>query len=136
MLWRKLTINSSVIKPKGEFQNACFKKTKHAKFSEKMHISYSLIRTRTCAYQGVRNVHFSENLVCFVFLKHPFGDSPFYLITDEVMFPKTVKYLHSKKEEKREPRIIFKDNPIRIKVYWLTKHQVSNISYQLSNYQL
>ena len=27
---------------------------------------------RTCAYQGVRNVRFSENLSCFVFLKHPF----------------------------------------------------------------
>ena len=28
--------------------------------------------TRTCAYQGLRNVHFSENLACFIFLKHPF----------------------------------------------------------------
>ena len=27
---------------------------------------------RTCAYQGVRNVCFSENLACFVFLKHSF----------------------------------------------------------------
>ena len=27
---------------------------------------------RTCAYQDVRNVCFSENLACFVFLKHPF----------------------------------------------------------------
>ena len=25
-----------------------------------------------CAYHGVRNVGFSENLTCFVFLKHPF----------------------------------------------------------------
>ena len=31
-----------------------------------------LIRTRTCAYQGVRNVSFLENLACFNFLKHPF----------------------------------------------------------------
>ena len=37
-----------------------------------------------CAYQGVRNVRFSENLACFVFLKHPFLDSPFCLITDEL----------------------------------------------------
>ena len=36
------------------------------------------------AYQGVRNVHFPENLACFVFLKHPFWDSPFSLITDEM----------------------------------------------------
>ena len=28
--------------------------------------------TRMCAYQGVRNVCFLENLACFVFLKHPF----------------------------------------------------------------
>ena len=54
------SLESSVIRQKGESQNGCFKKTKHAKFSEK----------RTCAYQGVRK--FSENLACFVFLKHPF----------------------------------------------------------------
>ena len=29
---------------------------------------------------------FSENLACFVFLKHPFWDSPFCLITDELHF--------------------------------------------------
>ena len=32
---------------------------------------------------GVRNVRFSENLACFVFLKHPFWNSLFYRITDE-----------------------------------------------------
>ena len=37
-----------------------------------------------CAYQGVRNVLFSENLACFVFLKHSFWDSPFYLITNDL----------------------------------------------------
>ena len=36
-------------------------------------------------YQGVRNVRFSENLMCFVFLKHPFRDLPFCLITDELL---------------------------------------------------
>ena len=35
------------------------------------------IRTCTCAYQDVRNVPFSENLACFVFLKHSFWDPPF-----------------------------------------------------------
>ena len=35
------------------------------------------IRTYTCAYQDVRNVRFSENLACFVFLKHSFWDPPF-----------------------------------------------------------
>ena len=95
-----MRFNLSVISQKGESQNGCFKKTKHAKFSEKrtfltlwyLHAarqifrkansSYPLIRTRTCTYQGV-NVRFSENLACFVFLKHPFWDSPFCLITDE-----------------------------------------------------
>ena len=33
----------------------------YVKFSEK-HISFSLICTRTCVYQGVRDVSFSENL--------------------------------------------------------------------------
>ena len=32
---------------------------------------------------GVKKFLFSENLACFVFLKHPFWDSPFRLITDE-----------------------------------------------------
>ena len=35
----------SMIRQKGESQNGCFKKTKHAKFSEKKN-SYPLIRTR------------------------------------------------------------------------------------------
>ena len=61
----------SVIRRKGESQNECFKKTKHAKFYEKQTF-----------YQGVRNVSSSENFACFVFLKHSFWDSPFYLITD------------------------------------------------------
>ena len=38
-----------------------------------------------CAYQGVRNLRFSENLTCFVFLKHPFSDSPFCLITGKLV---------------------------------------------------
>ena len=46
---------------------------------------YSILIFRRCAYQGVRNVHFSENLACFVFLKHPFWDSPFCLITGELL---------------------------------------------------
>ena len=38
-----------------------------------------------CAYQGVRNVRFSENLAYFVFLKHPFWDSYFCPITDVIL---------------------------------------------------
>ena len=68
--------NSSVIRQKGESQNVSFKKTKHVKFSEK----------RTfLSYQRVRNVLFSDNLTCFVCLKHLFWGSPFCLITDELL---------------------------------------------------
>ena len=38
----------------------------------KTDISYPLTRTRTCEYQGVRNVRFSKNLAYFASLKHPF----------------------------------------------------------------
>ena len=74
----QFTAHTSIVcivgnKPKGESQNGCFKETKQAKPNfPKNDISYPLIRTRTCAYQGVRNVCFSENLRCSVFLKHPF----------------------------------------------------------------
>ena len=44
---------------------------------------FSSWKTCTCAYQGVRNVRFSENLARFVFLKHPFWDSLFFVITEE-----------------------------------------------------
>ena len=64
--------NLSVIRQKRESQNGGNKKAKSAKFSEKpgmlesklsnilgkTNISYALIRT--CAYQGVRNLSFSE----------------------------------------------------------------------------
>ena len=75
-----------VIRQKGESQNGCFKKTKHAKFSEKRNF---LRLDRHSAYQGLRNIRFSENLMCFVFLKHPFWDSPFCLITDDSKQTKT-----------------------------------------------
>ena len=54
--------SSSIIRQKDESQNGGNKKTKETKFSEKMNISYTLTRTHTCAYQGVRNVSYSENL--------------------------------------------------------------------------
>ena len=71
----RANVITSVIRQKGESQNGCFKKTKHVKFSEK--------RTFLTSWYGVRNVRFSENLTCFVFLKHPFWDSPFCLITND-----------------------------------------------------
>ena len=76
---------SSVIRQEGESQNECFKKIEHVKFSEKQTFFYAV---RTCAYQGVKNVRFSENLRCLVFLEHPFWDSPFCLITDGISMEK------------------------------------------------
>ena len=64
-----------------------FKKTKHAKFSEKRTFLtpwYAHVCMCMCAYQEVINTRFTKNLACFVFLKHPFWDSPFCLITDDL----------------------------------------------------
>ena len=72
-------------KAKGRISKRVFQENKAHQIFRKTNISYPLIRRRTCAYQGVRNVRFSENLACFVFLKHPFRDSPFCLITDELL---------------------------------------------------
>ena len=72
------------IKAKGWISERVFQENKANQNFRKTNISHPLIRTCTCAYQGVRNVPFSENLMCFVFLKHPFWDSPFCLITDEL----------------------------------------------------
>ena len=69
---------------KGRISKRVLQGNKARQIFRKTNISYPLIRTRTCAYQGVRNVHFSENLMCFIFLKHPFWDSPFCLITDDL----------------------------------------------------
>ena len=50
----------------------------------KAKLSYHQIHTCTWAYQGVRNVGFSENLMCFVFLLPSSWVSSFCLITDEL----------------------------------------------------
>ena len=85
--------NSLVIRQKGKSQIGYFKKTKLAKFSEirtfltpwYADVSVCIrVRICTCVYQGIRNVRFSENLACYVFLKQPSWDSPFCLITDEL----------------------------------------------------
>ena len=64
-------LNSSAIRQKGESQNGGSKKTKHTKFSEKTNISYPLIRKRTSAYQGVRNVRFLGKFSVLSFLVTP-----------------------------------------------------------------
>ena len=69
-------------KPKGQISKWVFEENKARQIFWKTNIPDSLICA--CAYQGVRNVRFSENLACFVFLKHPFWDSPFCLITNNM----------------------------------------------------
>ena len=59
----------SVIRQKEESQNGCFKKTKHANFSEKGNISYSLIRTHTylCSSWGKKCSFFGKfGVLCFL----------------------------------------------------------------------
>ena len=70
-------------KAKGLSSKRVFQKNKARQIFWKTNIFYP--RLDTCTYQGVRNVRFSENLTCFVFLKHSFWDSPFSLITDELI---------------------------------------------------
>ena len=43
--------------------------------------------------QGVRNVHFLENLLCFAFLLSLFWDSTFYLITNIMVFCKFIEFI-------------------------------------------
>ena len=61
-----------------------FQENKACQIFRKRNISCPLIRTRRCAYQGVRNVPFLENLACYVFLKPPFWGSSFCLIIDNI----------------------------------------------------
>ena len=71
-------------KAKGRISKRVFQEKKARQIFRKTNSSYTLIPTRTCTHQGVINVRFSENLACFDFLKHPFWDSLFFLITDYI----------------------------------------------------
>ena len=63
------TVGSTVInKAKGRISKRVLQENKARQIFQKTNISYPLIRTPSCAYQGVRNVRFSENLACFFFL--------------------------------------------------------------------
>ena len=55
-----------------------------------------LRNTYVCVSGGKRCSFFSENSTCFVFLKHPFWDSPFCFITNELLseFHQVVKNMH------------------------------------------
>ena len=73
-----------------------FQENKARQIFQKTNIFHPLIRSTApaslriqsewgTAYQPVRNVRFSENLACFVFLKHLFWDSHFCLIADVII---------------------------------------------------
>ena len=70
-------------KAKRRISKRVFQENKARQIFQKTNISYPLIWTRMCVYQGVRNVRFSENLAYFLFLKHPSWDLPFCRIIDE-----------------------------------------------------
>ena len=63
-----------------------FQENQARQIFRKTDISYPLIRARTCAYQEVRNVCFSENLAYLVFLKHRFEIRPFGLLPTNYKF--------------------------------------------------
>ena len=81
--WKFLIVDG---KAKRRISKRVFQEIKARQIFRKSNIFYSLIRRRTCTYQRVRNVRFSENLAGFIFLKHPFWDSPFCLITNVISF--------------------------------------------------
>ena len=59
-------------KTKGRISKRLFQENKARQIFRKINISYPLIRTCTCTYQGVRNLYFSENLTRILFLKTRF----------------------------------------------------------------
>ena len=129
----------SVIRQKGESQNGCSKKTKHVKLSKRRTFLTLLIRTRTCAYQGVRNVRFSEILACFVFLKHLFWDSPFALLP-MIWFYGFFKRLLSLKNDNVWKCSLFRCNIktqthcvsfMRYSVYYLLSHSIKLTSWSV-----
>ena len=72
-------------KAKGRISKWVFQENKARQIFQKTNIFYPLLRTGTYVYQGVRNVQLPGNLACLIFLKHPFGDSHFCLITDKLI---------------------------------------------------
>ena len=68
-------------KAKGRISKRVLKENKARQISEKTNISYPLIRTGTCAYQGVRNVCFFGKFGVLCFLLTPvlrFALLPYY----------------------------------------------------------
>ena len=56
------------IKAEGRISKRVLQENKACQIFRKINTSYPQIHTRTCTYQRVRNVRFSEYLACFVLL--------------------------------------------------------------------
>ena len=74
-----ILITLAVIRQKGESQNGCYKKTKHAKLPKKRKVlnpQYPHLRVRIRGKEIFVSLFFLfvffENLAYFVFLQHPF----------------------------------------------------------------
>ena len=81
-------------KAEGRISNRVFQKKQSTQIFRKTNISYPLIPTRTCAYQGVRNVRFFGKFDVLCFLETPvFRFTAFCLITDEETVNKAMSYL-------------------------------------------
>ena len=61
-----------ISKARGRIAKRVLQENKARQIFRKANIYNPLIRTGMCAYQGVKNVCFPENLARFIFLKHPF----------------------------------------------------------------
>ena len=84
--WKHL----QTIRPKGESQNGCFKKTKQRQIFRQTSISYPLIQTCLCACRGVKDVFFRKIWRALFswhahFEIHPFVLSPTNL--HEIFYP-------------------------------------------------
>ena len=75
---------SSVIRQKGKSQNRCFKKAKHAQISGKQTFQTPNAHTYVCVSRDKKYL-FCGNFGVLCFLETPVWDSPFCLITDEVL---------------------------------------------------
>ena len=85
--FQKLTNSNSEFvgnKVKGRISKRVFQGNKARQIFRNLNISLPAETQTYVAYQRVINVRFSENLTGFVFLKHPFWDSTFCLITEEL----------------------------------------------------
>ena len=113
--WRKMRryenskrkCKSAVIRQNGESQNRCFKKTKHAKFSEKRtfltpwyaHVSVRIRGQEMFVFQKISRALFS--------CKHPLWDSPFCLKPDQLNFSFCGRNMEKRRCNKKKYRAIF-----------------------------